>query len=436
MFLTSRDHKVIHKKGVKTRVIKKIYRWLRGYVLVTLRGSSVERFLNLCNSKDIKIWGLIHKDRSYQCYMMLESYRKMRPIAKKSKVIPLIKERIGFPFVMQQGLRRKGFILGIAMFCAILYILSQYIWDIRIDGGFRYTEDELLKYLQTMEVYSGKKVEEIDCPLIEESIRREYPDIGWVSAEILGTQLIVRIVETSVPALESEKLGTEFTSADIVAVKDAIITSIVTRKGTPKVEIGSIVKAGDVLISGVVPIIGDNDILLENKLVIAEGTIICNTFYNYQDEFSMNYTYKTYTGERKRGFELNAFGSKIFSYSPSNSYEHYDIITEDNVLKLVRNFYLPIGYSKTDYVEFRPHNGTYSNEEAYKIANQRVLKFIEYLKKNGATIVENQVTVSFKNGRCIASGKIIVEEAAWKYEKINDNEWRSTETDELERNDN
>ncbi len=411
-------------------MLKKLYRWLRGYVYVNLMGIEIERFLNLCNTREIKLWGLVHVERKYYCYMMLSDYRKIRPIARKSKVVPYIMRRQGFPFKMQGAKKRKGYILGFAMFCAIIYILSLYIWDIKIEGGYKHTEEELLNYLQTIEVFSGTKIKEIDCPLIEESIRKEYTDIGWVSAEILGTQLVVRIVETSVPSLQGDKLGTQYEYASIVANKPAMVVGIVTRKGVPKVSIGSIVKSGDVLISGVVPVIGDNDTLIENKLMIAEGDIQLRTYYEYKDEFSLKYNDTKYTGRTKKGLSLYLFGRKIFSYSPSNSYEHCDIISEVQTLKLIRNFYLPVQFTKSKVSEYDVFQAQYTNAQATEIANKKLLRYMEELKKRGTTIVENQVKVSFENGKCISTGKIIVEEAAWQYEKINEDEWRITETDE------
>lgn len=415
-------------------MLKKIYRWLQGYLFITLKGTEIERFLNLCNSKEIKLWGLVHRNNEYLCYMMLSNYKQIRPIARKSKVTPYIRKRYGLPFSIQRGRKRKGFLIGIGLFCAIVYILSLYIWDISIEGGYKHTEEELLSYLETIDVYSGTKISQIDCPDIEESLRREFSDIGWVSAEILGTQLVVRIVETSVPSLEEDKLGTNLENANIVATKNAIIVGIITRKGMPQVTIGSIVKAGDVLISGIVPVIGDNDVLLENKLVVAEGNVLCRTFYEYEDSFSLDYSYQEYTGESKIGHEFYLFGRKIFSYSPSNSYDQCDIISEVKTLKLLRNFYLPIRHTKSTVSEYKVQQATYTYAEANEIANRKLLRYIENLKKSGVTIIENQVTVSIEDDRCIATGKIIVEEAAWKYEGINDNEWRSTETDEYSGN--
>lgn len=124
------------------------------------------------------------------------------------------------------------------------------------------------------------------------------------------------------------------------------------------------------------------------------------------------------------------FGRKIFSYSPSNSYEHCDIISEVQTLKLIRNFYLPVQFTKSKVSEYDVFQAQYTNAQATEIANKKLLRYMEELKKRGTTIVENQVKVSFENGKCISTGKIIVEEAAWQYEKINEDEWRITETDE------
>lgn len=411
-------------------MLKRLYRWFFGYLFLVLKGNYIERFLNLCNSKDIKIWGMEHKDGRYHCFMMLSDYKSIRSIAKKSRVVPYIKERHGFPFILKKAWNRKGFFFGIITFCIVVFLLSLHIWDIKIEGGYKHTEEEMISYLKTLDVYSGMKIKEVDCPLIEEDIRKEYTDIGWVSAEILGTQLIIRIEETTVPALTEDTLKTDLPYAHLVAAKDAIVVSIVTRSGTPKVDIGSIVKEGDILISGIIPVIGDNDILLNNKLVIADGTIICRTNYDYKDQFSLKYKYPHYTGEVKKGHELYLFGKKIFSYSPSNSYKHCDIITEVNTLKLLRNFYLPFSVSTSTVSEYEVMEATYSEAEALEIANRKLLRYMEDLKKNGATIIENKVEVTIKNGKCLAAGKIIVEEPAWKYNEINDDEWRIIETDE------
>ncbi len=427
-------------------LLKRLIHWLRGYLYIMMTGGSPEHLINLCSGKGIVLWGLSYgvdknkkqlgeEDVIYG-YILLKDYRKLRPLVRKAKAVPYIKERHGFPFFLRHVIRRKVYYIGILLFCALVYNMSLYIWDISIEGGYKHTEEQLMKYLQTTGVYSGVKIKSIDCPNIEENIRRDFSDIGWVSAEIKGTRLIVRIVETVIPKLNSETKKTSLSTAHLVAAKDGIVNYIIVRSGTPKVELGSVVKKGDVLISGVVPVIADGENLVENKTVLADGDIKLRTYFEYADSFPLKYSYPVYTNHKKTGYSLSLFGKKIFSHMPRNSYINYDIMTEASTLKLVRNFYLPISFMKTTVSEYNIEEAFYTEAEATKIANEKLLRYLEKLTSQDITILEQRVDVKVENGTCKSVGKIIVEEPAWDYSPINDSEWRVLETDEHSGNNN
>lgn len=421
-------------------VLKRLIRWLKGYLYIMIAGGSPEHLLNLCSGKGIVLWGLSYgQDKSLEQlggedviygYIRLRDYRQLRPLVRKAKAVPYIKERHGFPFFLRHVIRRKVYYIGILLFCAMVYTMSLYIWDIGIEGGYKHTPEQLLEYLKTTGVYSGIKIDTVDCPKIEENIRRDFSDIGWVSAEIKGTRLIVRIVETVVPKLNSETKKTTLETAHLVATKDGIVNYMIVRSGTPKVELGSVVKKGDILISGVVPVIADGETLIENKVILADGDIKLKTYYEYEDSFPMKHGYPVYTNRKKTSYSFSLFGKKIFSHMPRNSYDNYDIITEASTLKLVRNFYLPISIMKTTISEYNMEYAMYTEAEATTLANQRLLRYLEELDRAGVAILEQRVEVKIENGTCKSAGKIIVEEPAWDYSPINDSEWRVLETDE------
>lgn len=415
-------------------MIKRLLRWLRGYLLVELVGDYPEHFCNLCSTRNIAIWLVSHKNEAYRCYMSLKGYKDIKPIAKKTHTIPYIKKRIGFPFFVQTVRKRKGFFIGILVFCFLLFFMSRFIWDIGIEGSHKYTQEQMTGYLKSIGVYSGKRISDIDCPFIEQNIRKDFGDIGWVSAQIKGTRLIVSIEETVNPLLEEEKRKTNLKYAHITAQKDGIIYHMVTRSGTPKVEMGSVVKKGDILISGIVPVIGDDQTVIDNRLVLADGTIEIKSFYEYEDSFPLKYQYKKYTNHSKRGYSLQLWNKKIFSFGCGNSYSHYDIIKEVKTMKILRNFYLPIQITKSRKYEYKIEDAVYTEQEAKEKALKQLMRYLENLNKNQIEVIENRVNVTFKDGYCYAKGKIIVTEPAWKYTAIEDAEWRLIKIDELDGN--
>lgn len=419
------------QKGGKDLLIK-LLRWFTGYLLVHIKGYSPERFINLCSNNNILIWKLKKISTGYEFYISVKGFKKLRPIVKKTRTRPFIIKRIGFPFVCSRFKKRKFFLIGILLCSIILYGLSLFIWDISIEGEYTNTKEIILEYLESQGVYNGVLKRNINCQNIEEKIRKEYKDIGWVSAEIRGTRLLLKITETNIIKKNEEKVEPHH----IIATKNGIITSIVTRKGTPKVKIGDIVKKGDIIVSGIIEIIRDNTEIINKEVVPSDADIRMKTIYNYKDSLPLNYIKKDYTLESKKGFAISIFNRKIILYKPLKKYNKYDIIVNDNNIKLSENFYLPIIFHVTEYKEYFENDSVYSEEEAIKIVQDKINLFLSKLTDKGVYVIENNVKVTIKQDTCIASGKIIVEESAVKEQSIDDSEWRITETDELSGDDN
>lgn len=410
----------------------KLFRWLRGYLLIRMKGQSPERFINLCSNRYIYIWNLKNVEGDYECNIMVRDYLKLKPIAKKTGTIPYIKKRYGLPFFIHHYRGRKGFFAGILLFCIILYILSLYIWDINIQGGHSYTPEAMVKFLRSNQVYAGVQKKNIDCQEIEDLIRDTYSDIGWVSAEKKGTRLIIKITETNIPP--PAVTATEI--CHIVATKDCIINEIITRIGTPLVHKGSVVKKGDILVSGVVDIVGDNEIIVNKKPVIADADIIGKTYYEYKDTFPLDYIEKTYTGNYKTGYHFSFLLKKINLYNPRILYAKYDIIVNEFMLHLSDNFYLPVEGTVTRYPEYTELKKRYTESEATVIAKDKLKRYLDDLIENDVLITENNVDIVIEKNSCTAKGKIVVLESVKEFKSIDDSEWIIIETDETNDNNN
>ena len=406
---------------------RKFANWLCGYLAVQIKGNAPERFINLCFNKRILIWNLKRVEEDYRFHIQVKDYKKLKPIARKTGMIPRIAEKTGLPFYMHRYRKRKLFFIGIFICSILVYIMSLFIWDIQILGGSKYTPEAMMKFLKENEVYTGIQKKKVDCQEIEEEIRLAYNDVGWVSAEIRGTRLIIKITETNMPA--PAQIAIE--PSHIVATKDAIIDKIVTRTGTPMVKPGDIVKKGDILVSGIVTVKGDFDDIIRNQPIVADATISSKSYYDYLDKFSMNYIQKEFTGNEKKGYYFSLAGKKIFLHNPSHSYDRYDIIVSENTLHITETFYLPLRYGKITIREYNNKKMTYTPEEAKKIANNKLLRYFKQLVNNGVTILDNNIEITIENNSCITQGRIIVKEPAWEYQKVQESEWRIEQTDEF-----
>ncbi len=404
----------------------KLLNWLRGYLYVQISGIDPERFINLCISKKIFIWHLKKAEDSYQFYIIRKNFKHLKPIARKTKIVPKIKRKIGLPFLLHRYHNRKGFFVGFLLCAILIYILSLFIWDISILGGSKYTPEAMTKFLKEQQIYTGILKKKVNCQEIEETIRLTYKDIGWVSAEIKGTRLIIKLTETNMPAPAIKAME----PSHIVASKDAIIKSIITRTGTPLVKEGDVVHKGDILVSGVNTIMGDFEEVIRKEPVVADADISCKSYYDYYEKFPLKYVDKQYTQKAKKGYYISLFGKKLFLYNPRNSYLKYDIIVNEKTLHITPSFYLPFRYGTILTKEVEETEKKYSEQEAISIVEGHLNRYFDHLSRNHVIIIENNVKITVDNNYCIAQGRVMVEEPAWEYKTVQENEWRIEPVDE------
>ena len=407
-------------------MLKKLKHWLMGYLTVHISGPSPERFINLCVNRKIYIWNIIRENEKFKFNLSVRNYRKIKPVVKKTGLVPKIEQKHGLPFLLHKNRKRKGFFLGLIICAVLVYIMSLYIWDIEISGGYKYTPQALLKFLDEQGVKPGIKKKYIDGSKIEEEIRLAYDDIGWVSAEVKGTRLIIKITETNMPSPIIEATA----PSHMVATKDAIVKEIITRTGTPKVKPGDVVRKGDILVSGIVEVTDDFGGVLSRKPVIASADIVCKSYYDYYDVFSLTHIDRVFTNNIKKGYYITLWGKKLFLYNPRYSYNMYDIIVSENTLHITDSFYLPVRYGTVTVREYIEQKDKYSEDEAIEIAKNKLKRYFDKLNENGVSIVKNNVKIYIKNNNCIAEGRIFVEEPAWEYKIIDESEWRIEQTDE------
>ena len=247
-------------------LIQKMIRLFGGYVKVRVEGYSAERFLNLCSYRQIDVWGLVSRQNSYEMYMTLKGFRRIRPIVRKTHTKVLLIKRYGLPFFLHQNRYRAAFAAGALLCTALLFFYSGYIWDIHFEGNEKWTEETLLEFLETKNITPGMPKKNIDCTQIVKDIRQQYDDIIWVSASIDGSRLRIQIKENEDTFLQENPKETEnqpLTDAaetvsaagtDLVASANGVITSMITRIGTPLVHVGDTVEEGQILVTGRVEI--------------------------------------------------------------------------------------------------------------------------------------------------------------------------------------
>lgn len=383
---------------------------IKGYVCVELKGDAPERFFNLANARGIHIWDIRKIDNTSLFYVCVKDVYKLKSIIKKTNMKLRIRGRYGLPFFLFYNRKRKMLFLGLLSGWAIVYVMSLYVWNISFEGNRAHTDDELMKFVESLGIKEGIKQSSLEPEEIEKAIRNKFFDITWASVEVSGTMLRVHVRENSNYKVDDEQNDVDEQPGDIVSTRNATVVSIVTRTGTPLVKEGALVKSGDKLIEGKFTLYGDDLSVLAEHLVKADGDIVGKVIYDVNEKIIREYDNKFYTGNEYTVKNVG-YNAKKYEYAlpwEVKKFKLYDTITTGNEMLIGDDFYLPIYMGETVYKEYEIEKKKYTDEELEKLANEKIEYILKKIEKNTIQILDNNVRIEIGDEYCVISGQITV----------------------------
>jgi len=214
--------------------LKILINYILGYVNIEIEGFNIERFINICISKRIFLWNINRKKSSVMTVSIgVEDFKKIKEIARKSNCKFKINAKKGMPFIFNRYKKRKIFLIMLLIVILFMYILSNFIWNIELEGIENINTDEIYKTLEKNGLKIGTKKQSISTKDIVNNIRLQREDIAWIGIDIKGTNAKVQIVE----ATKKPEIIKEEEYCNIISDKKGIITKINALNGTAMVKI-------------------------------------------------------------------------------------------------------------------------------------------------------------------------------------------------------
>ncbi len=157
-------------------------------------------------------------------------------------------EICGLPGAIGALTARRWLLAGI-LISTLFYLFSfSFVWDVRISGNEEYSDSDVLSELETVGLYSGASWYSLSRDEVENRLLETSDNIGWINVNRRGAVAYVRVREKHLPSDVIDAGG----YSNIVASEACVIEQITVRSGVAAVEVGDTVKAGDILISGIV----------------------------------------------------------------------------------------------------------------------------------------------------------------------------------------
>ncbi len=365
-------------------ITERIIRFLKGYLYVRADSRFIERFINICMHRGISVQDIKRYGSNRITFKTdIKSFFNIRVPAKRTKTSVKIIKRCGLPFIIKKYKKRRLVLACGVVILALLWYMSNHVMGITVFGNSRIPVDEIKNALSECGLTIGMKTKDVASDTLRNKMMSRFPDLAWVGVNANGSRVYIEIVER----IEKEEgVDKNAPACNLVAKCDGEIEKIEIREGQAVVQIGSGVRKGDVLVSGIVdnPIDGFS-------YVHSRGDIIAKTRYVKTKAYPLSFVERNETGKDKSRYVLYVNNKEIPLYK-NIPYISYNM--DEFIMTFPRFFNLlpDISLKKVKFKEVYENNKTISPTEALGQAEDELLNELKDEIDDKAEIVESNIT--------------------------------------------
>ena len=321
-------------------------------------------------------------------YILNVCYSDYKRISRRYKV-DIIKYygKVGFVFFIKF---HKYMIISFIISLMVLYLLSNTIFDIKVNTNNKEIESLIINELRNNGIYKNKKKKNYEeLSVIKKRILESNKNsLEWLEIKSKGSIYIVEVT----PRIENKKEEDNTSSSSIYSSHNGVVKHINVISGTRIVDINDYVHKGDLLISGNII---KNDSVISS--INAKGNVYAEVWYIVNTSIPLKYYEYSKTGRIINHYYLDVLGKK---FTITGKYDSDN--TVNKTYELINKPYLIFKLYKERKIEYKNKRISLSKKEAYN-------KAIQYSeKKIKSTLSDNEY---------IISKKVLKKEV--KYSKIN-----------------
>lgn len=369
-----------------------------GYCRVRLSIGDCERFMNVCMRYGF-IYYCLELDAEHgamRAILPIYSYRRVFTACRSRGIgIALVSRHGALPTVFAHRAHTLGVLIGTVLAVLIFILSGSVIWRVDVSGNAEMSSDEVLELLEECGLSVGSRKASLDTDIIEQAAAIRNERIAWISVNISGTVARVQIREAA-------RGGDIMRPANLVARYDGEIVSLTVYSGFVSVGEGDLVRAGQLLVSGIYG--GDGTPLRYTR---ASGSVIARVSRDFKIEIPLLRSVKLPTGERIEQKTLNFFGKSIKLFlNYGNLPPSCDIMNYEYALDPFSLGALPISINTRVYLPYVLTEVELGEEEAEAQAYALLRERLD-TELAGAQILSMTVDGSISGGTYILSCRTV-----------------------------
>ena len=366
-------------------------------VLVTVSAEKTEWFLNLFLKNRLNSWGYHKADGTFCFYTTKRDLALIREEAEKGGILLNEGKPLGlFPHLWKKR-ARLGLLFGAVLSLFLFFCASSVVWDVRISGNEKMSDAEVRAELSAAGLGIGTRMDSFDRMHFTSSLLSRSENLSFVGVNFHGTVAYVQVMEQKKPEKDKAPVG----GANLVASTDAIIESLGVVRGDPVVARGDVVRAGDLLVSGVTDWVGGS------HFVYAAGEILGRVEHSLEVTVPRTRPEKIESAERMIGISVNFFGKNINIYRDTgNLPAEYVTIDRETPFVLKEGCTLPFSLS-VEYAAFdRYKERRFSDAETVRYAEE-LMKNKLSAEMQGRELLEKSMQGTFQGDTYVLTCRVI-----------------------------
>ncbi len=377
-------------------MMKSVLNWLSGWRGVSVPRENTVRALNLLKEENYPHWHMRNMPSGGISFRMLlsDSVRYLSALPEASGG-----REHGLPALLHRYRGRWGILVGVLLFAFLVWQSGTVVWDVSVTGNEKLTDEEVIAMLWDYGFGVGTKFGKIDFDQLQNDFLLTTDEIAFIAVNMQGTVANVQVRE-NLGSRTGRKTGGK--SANLIAAEDGQILEVHLVGGRAAVQRGDTVRAGDLLISGILAIRGE-----QLRYEYSAGEVLAQVNRVIEAESPLVRTENMQTGREivKKTVRIFAKEIKLFR-NTGIDYASYDTIIENKQISLPGGISLPVWIRTETVRETAPQTVTLTEEEAFADAMIRYRAQMDALLEE-AEILEIETERTCTDGMCRIVGRAV-----------------------------
>lgn len=391
-------------------MLKEMMNLLKGEVTARVESGFPERVLNLCGEYGLTFWDLRWENAAAFTFTLTRrDWKRLRRLTAKldCELTPLGWR--GTPFFLGRMRYRYGLWVTLGLCSLLLLWGSFFIWDIEIEGNETVPDREILRALEKYDVAFGTFGYDVNSFQLRNNLLLELPELSYIAINVRGSRAYVQVRER----VDAPEIIDKRQPGNTVAAKDALVTAIEPWNGEKVVLPGTMVREGQLLISGVV-----DSGYGGSRQVAGMGKVYGRTWYTLRCRVPLTVEEKVYTGKKTVRRAVLLGKNRVNLYIGSSiSGDTCDKIIDWNQWELPGGLVLPVTVVTETLEEYTLTETRRSQEEAQALGTLTLDRQLEALLGDGE-LLSRQINSQVEGDTLLVTLTAECEEQIGKFVEI------------------